>query len=119
MRSTLGARSCSPTGQATPRTRHMYRIWFVPGPNAFDVSRANVSTGDFNGDQKADLLALYDCLSTTTRTCCVAPAFVHTPKHSVLAGSADRAPHTSAARRIAPMRSALHASGTTTPTVRS
>ncbi|HEX7841766.1 MAG TPA: FG-GAP-like repeat-containing protein [Kofleriaceae bacterium] len=38
----------------------LYRVWFVPGPNAFDVSRAKVSAGDFDGDGKADLLALYD-----------------------------------------------------------
>ncbi|HEY0991009.1 MAG TPA: FG-GAP-like repeat-containing protein [Kofleriaceae bacterium] len=42
-----------------------YRIWFVPGPNAFDVRRAKVSAGDFNGDQKADLLALYDYGNTS------------------------------------------------------
>jgi len=37
-----------------------YLIWFVPGPNAFDVRRAKVSAGDFDGDGKGDLLALYD-----------------------------------------------------------
>src|SRR5262249_55590506 len=37
-----------------------YRIWFTPGPNAFDVGRTRITAGDFNGDGKADVLALYD-----------------------------------------------------------
>ncbi len=37
-----------------------YRTWFTPGPNGFDGRRAKIATGDFNGDSRADVIALYD-----------------------------------------------------------
>ncbi|HEX3477587.1 MAG TPA: FG-GAP-like repeat-containing protein [Kofleriaceae bacterium] len=37
-----------------------YRVWFTPGPNAFDVGRMRITAGDFDGDGKADVLVLYD-----------------------------------------------------------
>jgi hypothetical protein len=37
-----------------------YRVWFVPGPNQVHINKARPTAGDFDGDGKGDLMALYD-----------------------------------------------------------
>jgi len=47
------------TGGTNEGATAPYRVWYT-GPGTFDVARAKLTAGDFNGDGKADAMVLYD-----------------------------------------------------------